>query len=339
MKKIGRNQPCPCGSGKKYKKCHGASNVVNRSPVHDNAELEQLHTGLIEFTIKNYEDKLAQTVQKYIQPSMLEDKELLNSYMTGLSAWAIMNEPIENDQTIFEIYAEKQNSKINKEDVKNTFASWNKVIPSMYEIISITEEKLILKDLRTEERFILSGKKGKNLNAGMIVIGILLPYADQHAFFLSVIALSGVEAEVIQLLETLTEEELINSYPDVLAKTLQVEPVSMDLEWKNPLHEQVADLFTEHAIEKGINENNVSVGVALWKLFTEKENPAFKKPEAYAAALEYMMQHVVLKELQQSQKELAEEYGTSPGTLSKNFRKMNEVLDEELKKVTAEMAE
>ena len=23
-KKIGRNEPCPCGSGKKYKKCHGA---------------------------------------------------------------------------------------------------------------------------------------------------------------------------------------------------------------------------------------------------------------------------------------------------------------------------
>jgi len=22
-KKLGRNDPCPCGSGKKYKKCHG----------------------------------------------------------------------------------------------------------------------------------------------------------------------------------------------------------------------------------------------------------------------------------------------------------------------------
>jgi SWIM/SEC-C metal-binding protein len=22
-KKVGRNEPCPCGSGKKYKKCHG----------------------------------------------------------------------------------------------------------------------------------------------------------------------------------------------------------------------------------------------------------------------------------------------------------------------------
>jgi hypothetical protein len=25
-KKVGRNEPCPCGSGKKYKKCHGGSN-------------------------------------------------------------------------------------------------------------------------------------------------------------------------------------------------------------------------------------------------------------------------------------------------------------------------
>jgi preprotein translocase subunit SecA len=24
-KKVGRNQPCPCGSGKKYKLCHGAA--------------------------------------------------------------------------------------------------------------------------------------------------------------------------------------------------------------------------------------------------------------------------------------------------------------------------
>ena len=23
LPKIGRNDPCPCGSGKKYKKCHG----------------------------------------------------------------------------------------------------------------------------------------------------------------------------------------------------------------------------------------------------------------------------------------------------------------------------
>ena len=25
MRSAGRNDPCPCGSGKKYKKCHGAN--------------------------------------------------------------------------------------------------------------------------------------------------------------------------------------------------------------------------------------------------------------------------------------------------------------------------
>jgi preprotein translocase subunit SecA len=24
QEKVGRNDPCPCGSGKKYKKCHGS---------------------------------------------------------------------------------------------------------------------------------------------------------------------------------------------------------------------------------------------------------------------------------------------------------------------------
>jgi uncharacterized protein len=36
--KVGRNDPCPCGSGKKYKRCHGAAEdavvEVNRCPVH-----------------------------------------------------------------------------------------------------------------------------------------------------------------------------------------------------------------------------------------------------------------------------------------------------------------
>ncbi len=27
-RKIGRNEPCPCGSGKKYKHCHGALSSV-----------------------------------------------------------------------------------------------------------------------------------------------------------------------------------------------------------------------------------------------------------------------------------------------------------------------
>jgi hypothetical protein len=33
MSKIGRNDPCPCGSGKKYKKCHGSPTTVSAPPL------------------------------------------------------------------------------------------------------------------------------------------------------------------------------------------------------------------------------------------------------------------------------------------------------------------
>jgi preprotein translocase subunit SecA len=29
MPKVGRNEPCPCGSGRKYKHCHGALQQAN----------------------------------------------------------------------------------------------------------------------------------------------------------------------------------------------------------------------------------------------------------------------------------------------------------------------
>ena len=29
-RKVGRNEPCPCGSGKKYKQCHGRLNQAAR---------------------------------------------------------------------------------------------------------------------------------------------------------------------------------------------------------------------------------------------------------------------------------------------------------------------
>ncbi|RDW16003.1 hypothetical protein CWR48_17550 [Oceanobacillus arenosus] len=65
----------------------------------------------------------------------------MDSYMVGLAAWIILHEPIHNGQTIFDIYYKKQQNKIKHERVRKTFASWTGAVPSIYEILSITEEK------------------------------------------------------------------------------------------------------------------------------------------------------------------------------------------------------
>lgn len=39
MAKIGRNDPCPCGNGKKYKRCHGSPEAQQRiANIMNNAE-------------------------------------------------------------------------------------------------------------------------------------------------------------------------------------------------------------------------------------------------------------------------------------------------------------
>jgi len=56
--KIGRNDPCPCGSGKKYKKCHGAldsnSNVIDASARFGQGDEGQSHAENLHSLLSNY---------------------------------------------------------------------------------------------------------------------------------------------------------------------------------------------------------------------------------------------------------------------------------------------
>jgi uncharacterized protein len=49
VSKVGRNVPCPCGSAKKYKRCHGAAEAPvvedNRYPVHSPLSRRLLRDG------------------------------------------------------------------------------------------------------------------------------------------------------------------------------------------------------------------------------------------------------------------------------------------------------
>lgn len=59
--KVGRNDPCPCGSGKKYKKCHGA-NAVTTFSVHQGALPEEIQ--------KQFETHEARELQRQQQQGL-----------------------------------------------------------------------------------------------------------------------------------------------------------------------------------------------------------------------------------------------------------------------------
>lgn len=61
MKKIGRNQPCPCGSGKKYKKCClNKANYDLKNNIDIEKEIEELVTSLVKFN----EDTIVNSINR-----------------------------------------------------------------------------------------------------------------------------------------------------------------------------------------------------------------------------------------------------------------------------------
>lgn len=336
MKNVGRNDPCPCGSGKKYKKCHGASNVIEMNPTHYNVELVRLHLELVEFAVSEYENEMKNAMEKYVHPDLLDDIEYMEMFMDGLMAWVLLQEPIVGNQTLFELYYKSQQNKIKNSRVKKTFAEWVNAVPSIFEVLSVTEECITVKDVRTKETYQISQPMENENEEGNLLLGILIPYVQEYDFFCTALEFSHINQEVTNLVEQLSDEEMIRNYPDILSSTIIIEAEPFEPEWDNPLYEMVADLFTKHVKEKGAEENIISLGLYIWVIFTVKETPVFKKPEAYAAALDYVLQHEVLMDPFQSQKDLAEEYKVSATTISKHFRKITEAIGQELEMAISE---
>lgn len=339
MRKIGRNEPCPCGSGKKYKRCHGASRAVAIDPARFNNQLDQLHKGLYRFAVQNYRVELEEIISQHPKFATLEDEGRMNLYRLGLTAWAMIHEPIEQDETVFDIYYQNQRNKAKDTRVDQAFMAWKAVTPSIYEVVSITDEKFHIRDVRSNDETTVRAYEMSSVNEGDFVIGMLLPFVQKHEFLLAMFELVGADEGFIDEMKALNDEAFTREYPAVLAMALTMEKTadsdtesdtsldSNEETWDNPLYGEVATIFEGQMQEREVAEEHITKGLKIWKTFTDKENPTFRKPESFAAALDYVLQQKVLGQANQSQKELAEIYGTSPTTISKNRKRIIDVIE------------
>ncbi|MBU5594335.1 SEC-C domain-containing protein [Amphibacillus sp. MSJ-3] len=330
MKKVKRNDPCPCGSGKKYKNCHGVSNVIELNPSRYNTQLEQLHEGLLRFAFENYEVELKNTITDYIPDDFLDENPFFELFSDIITSWSIFLQPLANGKTIFEMYYQSQQKKIKNPRVRDVFTSWSQIPISFYEIKSVNKENLLIEDILTNKIYQLSQGGEEDFLVGQILTGLIIPYIQEYRVFLSVFELS-IDREVLyESLTKFTSDEVRDRFPEILAETMIYDISTSEIEFDHFLYERVADLFEEHVTNKGGNEEIIMAGKLVWKIFTDHEYPFIKKPEAYAAALDYVMQKRVLEINHQTQKELAAEYQVAATTVSKNAKQIVTAVEEEL---------
>lgn len=257
MSQPKQNAPCPCGSEKKYIKCCGLSNIIKISPQFYNDELDQLHDDLLDYALENYEELFIEQTRIYFQPFLNNDMIAVEDYLTGLTLWTILNEPVlNNDQTIFVAFYNQQKCKIKRTRTRKTLLEWVNSIPSVYEVLSAVNAETNLAtivEISTNKQFQIPMIDGDEYTEGSILIGSLVPFVGYHNFFFDVIEVFEADKKrVLDLLEKFPsdKEQFSKAFPDFLAEILlfDVDEVPDYL-----LDDEVANLFRKHMIDKGLD--------------------------------------------------------------------------------------
>ncbi|WP_363551328.1 tetratricopeptide repeat protein [Caldifermentibacillus hisashii] len=345
MKKIGRNDLCPCGSGKKYKNCCGKSNVITMESLIEK-ELMNVQVDLLKFALENYEEEVNEFIADWIGDLDIPEEALEMFYFFTL-VWAITDFEIYG-KTILEHFIDKKGSKWNRPRIRNILPTWSQAKPSVAIIEEQDENQLLtLKDIFTNEIKKVKVLEDHPVETGGIVVGILLPAGEIFIFFTSFIDLPAgltekVKKGVYQLFEKSDEgnpnEFLSTFYPEILHFFIfGPNPAAEDLEWLSPKHLEVAQEFQDY-MEDIYDEVIIKLGVYLWHQYCLKKNPKVMKPSVYVATLRYLIDQFIPYGEWVTQNELAEEFEISSSSLSAKYRDMEKVLKEELDELEEKLA-
>ena len=154
--KIGRNAPCPCGSGKKYKKCCLNKDEAGRSQKTSVTPQElELRDQLLSFAVKeryqeDYQKAYALFWRKPLREPLALDQKGEETFALFMD-WFLHDFRLANGATLIEEFRRERKGQLPPE--KNTFLQAEaESYFSLYEVLTVTPEVgLRVKDLLTEE--------------------------------------------------------------------------------------------------------------------------------------------------------------------------------------------
>ncbi|WP_243292814.1 tetratricopeptide repeat protein [Bacillus sp. FJAT-47783] len=341
MLKVGRNEPCPCGSGKKYKKCCEKNAVISMHQVVHN-ELIELQKDIIDFSISYYQDELSMLVAEQLEDLFMPDDLEEIYWFMGINN-ALFSCPVVDGKTCIEFYIDKHLRSIKRPKIAEILKSWVKGKPFVLQVVSIHENELVVQDVLTKDQStVILLEERNDISEGIVITGIFVPMGDTLTPFTTFMDFSKEEATAIQntifkLYENSDmfspNEWLQRDFLKVLDacyfSSFQSEIVE-NMPWESPVHKEVVEQFQTEMKNEENADVLVGLGVTLWFKYCERESPIIKNKGIYAAAIHYLVDNLVYRFDTVTFKELASRYGASASSISKRVRMMEEVLADEI---------
>ncbi|MCM3691746.1 SEC-C metal-binding domain-containing protein [Neobacillus niacini] len=340
---IGRNEPCPCGSGKKYKKCCGVREAVSITHVIE-SEIDDLQKKLLHFALNYYENEIFDGFEEYQDYFDIEEDER-QFYEFVYTIWFSLFNTLEDGETILEHFITAEVGKIKRPKLKQILQSWTEARTIAGEIVSVEDNSLIVADGFTAEKYeVILINKQKAFEAGSFFIGILLPFDQKYVFFPAPFDLPELPVnQAKDFIETKSrdagyhspQEFLIEYFMEIMKDLTRIGGmVDIDsMEWQKPVYKEVAELLKRKLESLDEMPSTVDIGIILWFKFCEKKQKNIRKPNLYAASMHYLLtlfNHMVSP---LTQKETAKLYDVAVGSLSTTYAELDDILEEDIRSI------
>lgn len=233
---VKRNDPCPCGSGKKYKKCCLKKENVIQLAEHKEERFFRLKHKLVNELGNFYDKKLS--VNEYFQ-LQTEFRDRTNRVIPPdmekgfFIYWLHFFHRFENGMRGIEWYYSENQSRMETEE-KELTEKWTKLEPRLVQAIDHSRERIMFEDIHTNEKFPFS-KNEENIPDFVPWYGTfsLIESFDELYYFNGVRVLGSpdklqkaiAKTEELTAQHNLTHKQvLIDYYPEVLAAFIADEP-------------------------------------------------------------------------------------------------------------------
>ncbi|MDG5471631.1 SEC-C domain-containing protein [Jeotgalibacillus sp. ET6] len=350
MQEVGRNEPCPCGSGKKYKKCCASKKVVSIQTL--------LVTEGMDLQLKFLNEKMAPMQGDYkedltyildhVTPSF-EEKQFLTVYSTFMFGLRT-----QNDQTHWSHFVDEQLESQERPRMKEIMPKWHDPRPVLAEVIEMDEDsrEMVMKDLINDDQYTVVLPEFHSWAEIDYVFAVLLPLEDKwvpYGFMFPSIYTKEERSRVIERISMLDIEgddrslwlktsmlvDLINA----MVERTQNEEAAPEQDWMTQMTSEVEKSNQQEALQslKKYWDNRANEDLSLFAChiaasFFAQKGDKVRKPETYLAAISYLMaQHATETPL--TQKEAGEAFDVSASSVSSTVRKIEEWFVTELEKL------
>ena len=337
---VGRNDPCPCGSGKKYKKCHGREQSVS---VNDLVNDELFKVRQLFFSENPNQEQLAdfRELQQEWQPRLMNTMAENDAQAFVIENFLFMKKP-----ELWQEHLEKQIDLSQRPSTQEVLRNWNNVKVFVGQYVKGDESSAQFKDAFTGDMYTMADQPPTDMVDGQGLLAILLPdtrVGAEGALFLNgyltIVGefapfFEGLKADMKKADATDGEQYVRDNYLTVVESIVKYSTGTVDASIDlSPEHQSVIDELQKHVQEADFDEETVDNITSILNSYLASQQPSVQKPEALVGGYwRFLQDHELITGPMLAPKQLSEKFGVSSSTILKRSKEFGSYFDELLAK-------